>query len=116
MPISERSLLHSADRRAGYRVGSHLLPQLALNSLLNPPFSESALVEMKPMLLRSDDHSRSHETHEGDDLVRSKTVTIDQIGTNETSGTSQTSLAMNCNTLLLDSDRLVCKLDELSYG
>lgn len=66
------------------------------------------------MLLRSYDHPRTHETHEGYNFVRRKAMTIDEICANETAGPPKPSFAMHRDGLSFDRDHLVGKSDEFS--
>ena len=66
------------------------------------------------MLLRSYDHSRSHETHKSNDLVGSKAVAVNEISPNETACSAESSFAVYRNSLVLDINSLMSKLDKLS--
>lgn len=86
--------LHGSHGRAGRRMtsgggsSSKLSPELTLDTLLDPPLSEGSLVEVQPVLLRSNNHAGPHKPHERDDLVGSEAVAINQVGTNETAGSA----------------------------
>lgn len=91
------------------------LGELLAHAVFEPPFTERALVEVKPMLLRPDDHTRAHESHEGNDFVCTKPIPVDQIGADQASRATQSSLAVDSDTLLPDSDHLVCHLDKAPH-
>lgn len=65
------------------------------------------------MLLGSNDHTRTHEPHVGNDLVCSKAIPVYEIRTNEAACATKSSLAMNCNRPVLDCNHLMCQSDEL---
>lgn len=67
------------------------------------------------MLLRTNHHAGAHESHESNDLVRSETIAVDQVSTNQTSSTTQASLAVDSNSLVLDGDHVVGELYEFAY-
>ena len=69
---------------------------------------------MKPVLLGTDNHTRSHESHERDDLVRCETMAVDEIGANQATSSAQTSLAVDSDSLLAHSDGLVSKSNKLA--
>lgn len=66
------------------------------------------------MLLGSYDHARSHESHISNDFVGREAMLVDEVCADETPSSAKASLAMNRNSLLLDSDHLVCQIDELA--
>jgi hypothetical protein len=88
--------------------------KLLTHGILKPPFSESALVEMKPMLLWSDNHARTHESHESDDLVCGKPISVNQVSTDEAAGATQTSLAVDSNSPFFHGNHFVGHFDESS--
>ena len=95
LAVAQRSLLHSPDGRARHRVGcGKFSADSAFNTLFDPPFSESALVEVQPVLLRTNNHAGSHETHKGNDFVRCEAVAVDEIGANEAACATKTGLAV----------------------
>lgn len=96
--------------------GGKLSSNSTLNALLNPPLSECTLVEVQPVLLWSDNHTRSHEAHKGYNLISSKAVAVDKICTNQASSSSETSLAVNSNALLLDGNGFMGQADKLAHG
>src|SRR5436190_11811279 len=51
--------------------------ELLLHTIFKPPFAKTPLVQVKPMLLRSYDHSRPHKPHECYYLIGSETMPID---------------------------------------
>jgi hypothetical protein len=67
---------------------------------------------VKPVLLRADYHSWAHESHERNDLICRESVSVDQIGTDQTACATQTSLAVDSNSFLLYRDHFVCHFDE----
>ena len=67
---------------------------------------------MQPVLLRSNHHARSHESHERNDLSSGEPIPINQVCANQTSSAAKTSFAMHGNTLVLDGDHLMRHLDE----
>jgi hypothetical protein len=66
------------------------------------------------MLLRSNDHSWPHETHECDHLVGSEAMAVDKICANQATCTAQASLAVDCDALLLFVDHDMCEVHELA--
>lgn len=86
--------------------------ELLLERFFPPPFSELALIEMKPMLLRSYDHPRPHEPHECNHLICGEAMSIDEICANKTAGPAQSGFAVHRYRSSLDRDDLVGKLDE----
>jgi hypothetical protein len=97
------------------RSDRHRLSHLLAHAIFEPPFAERSLVEVEPVLLRPNDHSRSHETHKCDDLVCGESVLVDQISTNQTACATETCLAVDRNALLFDGDHLVGHLDEPAH-
>lgn len=67
---------------------------------------------MQPMLLRTNDHAWTHKAHVSNDLVRSESMTINEICPNETASTTEPCLAMDSDCLVLHSDHLVGKSNE----
>lgn len=65
------------------------------------------------MLLGADYHSRAHEAHVGNDLVRGEGMLVDEIRSDEAPRSSESGFAVNGNTLLLHSDHVVCQVDKL---
>lgn len=113
------SLLDRTVGSLGYtlgRVGSHLLAELPLDALLEPPFPEDTLVQVKPVLLGANDHARTHEAHVGDDLVGGEAISVNEVGTNQAASATETSLAMNSNALLPDRDHLVSQANEFAHS
>lgn len=53
------------------------------------------------MLLWTNDHTRSHEAHEGDDFVGCKPISINEVSSNEAACPSQACFAVYSNPLLL---------------
>ena len=86
--------------------------KLGFDLVFDPPFAEGALIQMQPMLLRADDHTRAHETHKGNDFVGREAVAIDQISANETPCPTKTCLAVHGDASVLDGDHFVSELDE----
>lgn len=114
---TNRRLLHGADRGAGNSgVGGHLLAELALDALFDPPFTEDTLVDVKPVLLGADDHTGAHEAHKGNDLVSREAMAVDEVCTNEAACSSEAGLAVDSDAFLLDGDGLVCQSDEFANG
>lgn len=88
--------------------------KLLLHAVLEPPLPESSLVQVQPVLLGTNDHTRAHETHESDDLVGGETMPVDEVGSNQAASPSKTSLAVHGDALLADSDHLVGEVDEVA--
>src|SRR5271170_6291968 len=59
--------------------------ELCLYLVLKVPFSELSLIQVQPVLLWPDHHSRPHEAHECNDFVGGETVTVDEVRANQTS-------------------------------
>lgn len=87
---------------------------LLSHGVLEPPLAESALVEMKPMLLGANNHTGTHEAHVCNDLVGGKAMLVDEVGADQAASSSETGLAVNSNSLALDGDHLVGKIDEFA--
>jgi hypothetical protein len=73
---------------SGNGSSSKLSPELTLDALLDPPLSESSLVQVQPVLLRSNNHAGSHKPHERNNLVGSEAMAINQISTDEATSTA----------------------------
>lgn len=89
--------------------------KLLLNRILPPPFAERSLIEMQPVLLRTDDHPGPHKSHESDYLISGKSVTIDEICTDEASSSAKASFAVYRYCLLLYRDGFMSDFDELLH-
>lgn len=66
------------------------------------------------MLLRSNDHTGSHESHEGNHFIGGESILVDQVSANQAACTAEACLAMDCDTLLLDGDHLMGHFDKPS--
>ena len=66
------------------------------------------------MLLGSNDHSRSHEAHKGDNLIRGESVAVDEVGSNQAARPSKTSFAVYCDTFSANSNHLMSQVDKLA--
>lgn len=64
------------------------------------PCDEVVLVDVEPVLLRSDNHTGPHDAHESDDLVGSEGVLVDKVGADETTSTAEASFAVDGNDLV----------------
>lgn len=64
------------------------------------------------MLLRANNHAGTHESHVRNNFVGSEAVTVDEISADKTSSATKSSLAVNCNVAVLDSDGAVGEVDE----
>lgn len=90
------------------------LGHLLAHAVLKPPLAEGTLVEMQPMLLGANNHTGAHESHESNDLVRSKSIAVDEVGTDQASSATKTGLAVNSDTLFF-GNHIMGKLDKLAY-
>jgi hypothetical protein len=70
---------------------------------------------MKPMLLGTDHHSWSHESHIGDNFIGGEAISIDEICSNETASSTEASFAVHSNPLLPYCDHVMGEIDELPY-
>ena len=86
--------------------------KLCLELIFDVPLSELTLVEMQPVLLWTNDHTRPHESHESDDFVGSEAIAVDEVSSDKTACPSQAGFAMHSDTLLL-LDHVVREPDEL---
>ena len=65
--------------------------------VFEPPLAEGALIEVQPVLLWANHHSRSHEAHEGDALVGREAVAVDEVRSNQTSRATESRFTMDGN-------------------
>ena len=65
------------------------------------------------MLLWSNYHARAHEPHKRNDLVSRKAMSVDEICTNQTTCPTKARFTVDCNGLVLNSDRFMGELDKL---
>lgn len=77
-----------------------------------PPFSEGALVDVQPVLLGTDDHAGTHESHEGDYFVGGEAVPVDEVCADEAPGSAEAGFAVHRNSFVFDGDHFMGKLDE----
>ncbi len=63
------------------------------------PFSELSLVEVEPVLLGTDDHAWSHESHKGDDFVGGEAVAVDEVCADQTARSTKTGFAVDGDAL-----------------
>lgn len=89
--------------------------ELGFVLLLMPPFSEDTLIDVEPVLLRSNNHAGSHEAHEGDALVRCEAMAIDEVCADQTACPAETSFAVDCYAFAADVDHVVCQLNKASH-
>jgi hypothetical protein len=73
--VDQIRLVGDSGRCAGLHARQLLLHPL-LELLLQPPLSKYPLVEMKPMLLRPNDHPGPHKAHVGNDFISREPITI----------------------------------------
>lgn len=76
LPIVDQVWFLGKSGRCTWCHARQLVLHFDLKLLFYPPLSKSALVEVKPMLLRSNNHSWPHEAHIRDDLVCGEPVTV----------------------------------------
>lgn len=67
------------------------------------------------MLLGTNHHSRAHESHVRDNFIGGEAVSIDEICSNETASSTETSFAVHSNPLLPYCDHVMGEVDELPH-
>ena len=87
--------------------------ELFLAEVFPPPLAECPLVEVQPVLLWANYHTRPHEAHEGYEVVGGETVAIDKVRADETPSAAETSFAVDGDVLLLLSDHFVGESNKL---
>jgi hypothetical protein len=110
LAIADQSLLLTGFGWSQRHHGS----QFFLIRIFPRPLLERALVQVQPMLLRSDHHPRSHESHERNDLVCGEPMFVYQVRSDQTPSPPKTSLAVHCDAFVLHCDHLVCESDEFA--
>lgn len=87
--------------------------KFVFQDIFPPPLTKCSLVEMQPVLLGANDHTRTHESHVRNDLIGGKAIPVNEVCANEAACAAKPSLAVNRNGLVLDCDHVVRHSDEL---
>ena len=108
LPIGNEAALEA-------RGGGWLRGKDRLHGVLVPPAPELVLVQVQPVLLRTDYHARPHKAHIRNQLVRRPIMPVKQVRADQAACPPESSLAVHGNPLPLLRDRLMRHIHKLAH-